>query len=274
MRYGGNPTLRPETATSLTAGFIWAPPALKRLRLEAGWFKTEFSDRIGLPASEYSDRALLDPALSPFVTFVSPASDAEDLALVEALLADPANLAPGVFPATAYGAIVDARYVNAASLIAEGADASASYRVDAWGGDLTLEGSVTYLGAYDRRITPTSATEQLVGQPHFPAKWRGRVGGFWRAGPWGAGLWAAYVGGSRDTLSDRKVGDWLTFDGRLQYELSSGFGEARDLSLSVNVQNILNEAPPFYDATRGIGYDAANANVLGRQLSFELTKRW
>ena len=38
--------------------------------------------------------------------------------------------------------------------------------------------------------------------------------------------------------------------------------------------NLANSEPPFYDASRGIGYDAANTNALGRQVSLQLVKRW
>lgn len=274
MRYGGNPDLRPETATSLTAGFVWTPPSLDGLRLEANWFRTEFRDRIGVPASEFSDRALIDPALAPFVTRVSPGSNSADLALVEGFLSDPANLLPGAFPATSYGAIVDARYVNAASLVAEGVDGAVSYRLEAWDGDLNLEGAVTWLGHYDRQITPVSAVEQLVGQPHLPARWRGRAGGYWSRETVGAGLWAVYTGGSRDGVSGDPIDDWLTFDGQVRVALTSGIGSPDDLALTLNVQNLFNQEPPFYNAQRGLGYDAANANILGRQLSLTLTKSW
>ena len=56
--------------------------------------------------------------------------------------------------------------------------------------------------------------------------------------------------------------------------LGMGLPVAKGLSLTLNVLNLLNEEPPFYDAPAGIGYDAANTNVLGRQVSLQLVKRW
>ena len=45
-------------------------------------------------------------------------------------------------------------------------------------------------------------------------------------------------------------------------------------AVSLTVQNLFDRDPPFYDAPEGIAYDAANANVLGRFISLQLTKAW
>nr|WP_246371140.1 TonB-dependent receptor [Phenylobacterium haematophilum] len=51
--------------------------------------------------------------------------------------------------------------------------------------------------------------------------------------------------------------------------------EALDgLSVALNVQNLFDSDPPFYDGPTGIGYDPANADPLGRFVSLQLTKRW
>ena len=46
------------------------------------------------------------------------------------------------------------------------------------------------------------------------------------------------------------------------------------LSLALNILNVANAAPPFYDSPNGVGFDGANTNALGRQISLQLTKRW
>ncbi|WP_336605050.1 hypothetical protein [Phenylobacterium aquaticum] len=46
------------------------------------------------------------------------------------------------------------------------------------------------------------------------------------------------------------------------------------LSVALNVQNLADTAPPFYDSPQGVGFDAANADPLGRYVSVQLTKRW
>lgn len=272
IQYGGNPNLKPETADSITAGFVWTPATLEGFRLEGGWFRTRFDDRIGNPVIQNLTNALNDPALAPFVRYVSPNTSAEDRAFVQSLLDHPGNFNPAVFPATSYAVVVDNRFVNAAGVEVEGLDLSARYRFDLGSGRALVDGTITHLLTNERTITAASPTDNLLGDPNFPARWRGRVGGQWISGPLTLGLIANYVSGGRDPIGGRGIDDWTTFDGQVRYDFPDGWGEG--LSLTFNVLNLWNSEPPFYDSTSGIGYDPANTNVFGRQLSLQLVKRW
>ena len=117
IQYGGNPDLRPETAESTTAGFVWTPAAYEGLRLEGSWFRTRFNDRIGNPIIQNLANALNDPSLAPFVRNVSPTTSADDRALVQSLLDHPGNFNPTVFPATSYGVIVDMGFYAPAQIV-------------------------------------------------------------------------------------------------------------------------------------------------------------
>lgn len=272
IQYGGNPDLDPETAESVTAGLVWTPAAAEGFRLEAGWFRTRFNDRIGNPVSENISGALTDPTLSPFVRFVNPTTDANDQALVQSLLDHPGNFNPDVFPATAYGAVVDNRFVNASRLEVEGVDVSARYAFDLGPGQVLVDGTVTRLLHYDRNLTETSPTESLVGTPNFPARWRGRIGGQWVNGPITVGLNANHVSGGHDPVGGRDIANWTTLDGQFRYDFADGWGEG--LSVTLDIINLANTEPPFYDSPAGFGYDAANTDILGRRLSLQLVKRW
>ena len=272
VQYGGNPDLTPETAESWTTGFVWSPAAFVGLRIEAGWFRTRFEDRISTPVAENLINALNDPTLAPFIRYVAPGSSAEDRAYVQSLLDHPGNYNPNVFPATAYGAVIDNRFVNAAVVKVEGLDLAVRYRFGWASGDVDLDASVTHLLANTRVSTETSPIEDLRGLANFPASWRGRFGGQWTRGPLTIGGALNHVSGGRGQNTGRGVDDWITLDGQVRYDFVSGWGEG--LSLTLNVLNLTNEEPPFYDAPAGIAYDAANTNVLGRQISLQLVKRW
>ena len=41
-----------------------------------------------------------------------------------------------------------------------------------------------------------------------------------------------------------------------------------------NVRNLFDEDPPFYNGATGDGYDAGQADPLGRVISLQLTQRW
>jgi iron complex outermembrane receptor protein len=47
-----------------------------------------------------------------------------------------------------------------------------------------------------------------------------------------------------------------------------------DSTIALVAQNLFDRAPPFYDSTAGVGYDAANSDATGRFVSLQLTKRW
>ncbi|KAK0331593.1 hypothetical protein LTR94_028320, partial [Friedmanniomyces endolithicus] len=214
VQYGGNPDLSPETAESWTAGFVWTPNAVEGLRIEGGWFRTTFEDRIATPVAENLIDALNDPTLAPFIRYVAPRTSAVDLAYVQSLLDHPGNFNPRVFPATAYGAVIDNRYVNASAVEVQGLDLSTRYRFTLGSGDLALDATVTHLLTNDRTITPASPTEDLLGSPNFPARWRGRVGAQWMLGPLTIGGAINHVSGGRDAASGRAIDDWITLDGQ------------------------------------------------------------
>ena len=46
------------------------------------------------------------------------------------------------------------------------------------------------------------------------------------------------------------------------------------LTVGLNARNVFNTAPPFYNNPLGYGFDATNADVIGRFVSLQLTKSW
>lgn len=270
---GGNPTLGPETATTWTAGFDFEPSALPALRLSASWFRTLFRDRIDRPVTQNLAGALTDPRFAPFVRLISPASSAADRQLIERLLADPATTtSQGVFPPEAYGAIVEVRNVNTGALEVEGIDLQASLGRDMAGGRLTLTANASWLLDHRQQLTPTSGWQELAGVATYPARFRGRVAADWARGGLGLGLVANRSAEARDALGATIEG-FTTFDayGRLAGDLG---GRWEGLTLALNVRNLFNQGPPFYDNALGFAFDAGAYDPIGRFVSLQLTRRW
>jgi iron complex outermembrane receptor protein len=270
---GGNPDLKPETATTWTLGGDFTPARLPGLRLSATWFDVTFKSRIDRPVLNNTLNALTDPSLASFVTRISPTTDASDLALITALLARPqTNTSQGVFPATSYGAIVQTRYVNTTGLNVEGVDVEGSYRFDLGTDRITLNANATYLMRYAQQITPTSATVERVGIANFPVRVRGRASADWTRGRLTLGAALNYISAYHDSLV-AKIGDQPTMD--LQARLSApATGPWRGVSATLSVRNAFDRAPPFYDNSSGVGYDPANADPIGRFVSLQLTREW
>jgi len=269
--YGGNPNLEPEQADTWTAGVDYRPKGIDGLRLGANWFRIAFDDRIGQPTFENILTALSGPALSPFVRLVDPGVNAEDRAAVQAILDLPTTGLRDLFPATSYGAIVDARFVNTARVEVEGLDVTGAYAFEVGAQAFDLGLTLTYLDRFDSQATPNSAVTSQLDRPNFPVGLRGRSTLGWSNGDWGASASLNYVDAYRD-LEGARIGSWTTADVQVRYAAS--IGRAKGVAIALNIQNLFDRDPPFYNAPEGIGYDAANANVLGRFISLQLTKAW
>ena len=273
IMYGGNPKLRPQTATSATAGVEYVPKALPDLKLSATYFDTSFERRIGTPALDNALTALSDPTLTDFVTRFDPATNAADLAKVTALINSPGSLAAGLFPAQAYGAIVDARYVNTAHLHVQGVDFQGAYAFPIPLGRIDLSADATYLATYTVQSTPTAPAINDVNVVGYPTSWRGRLAATWTWDPWGATAAVNYVGAHHDA-GDVGIGSWTTVDLQLRWRAPEKSGLAHGVELSLNVQNLFDQDPPFYNSPSGVGYDATTASALGRFVAMQLVKTW
>lgn len=266
---GGNPDLKPETADTFTIGFDYRPKD-KPYRFGATWFDIVFSDQIGRPALDNLTQVLLDPNLAPFVRRIDR-TVAADRDAVDALIKSPDFLLPGVLPADAFGVIVDARWLNTSAVEVRGLDLRAAYDLDVGGGGLTVEATGSWMTDYRRQITATAPTVELVDTYGFPVELRGTVSAQWVRDDLSLRGAVNHVGGYRD-LRDVRVGSWTTVDLQLGWRPSGSWGEG--LSVTASIRNLFDRDPPFYDAVTGIGFDAGQADPLGRTVSLQLTQRW
>jgi outer membrane receptor protein involved in Fe transport len=268
---GGNADLDPETAKSWTFGADFTPVNHPNLTLGATLFDTRFSNQIDRPVAQNSVAALTDPAFSPFVRLIDPSNPA-DLAAVQRLLDDPAYATPGLYPANAFGAIVDTRYVNTSTLRVRGLDLTGRYRFSSGENDFTASLNATYLIDYSQQLTPTAAKFQRVDLAGQPVDWRVRAALAWSSGPFGATAAVNYVDNYR-TAAGRTVDTWTTAD--VQVTWSPSTPPLDGVVVALSAQNLFDTDPPFAEAENGsVGYDPANADPLGRFLSLQVTKRW
>lgn len=269
---GGNLDLGPETAETWTAGLDYHPRWSSGTRLSLTAFDTDFRHRIGRPVSENIGGLFTDPRFAAYVRRVSPATNPADLAAVKAALALP--IADGSTTLTAptdYGAIVELRAVNTGQLRIRGVDVQASQELAALGGRLTLSADATRLFDYDQRLTPNAPAIDLAGVATYPAKLRGRLAADYVRGPVSGGLAVNYTGRFH-TLAGGRVADHTTLDLRLQ--LQGPAGPLKDTTVGLAVRNLFDNAPPFYDNPVGYAFDPANADIIGRFITLQLTRSW
>ncbi len=268
-RYGGNAGLQPETAETWTLGGDYEGGG--GLRLSVNLFDTRFDNRISQPVNEHLDAALTDPALAPFVRLIDPANSAADLALIRSFTDDPAYAYGSLFPPESYGAILDARWVNAAEVRVRGLDFQAS-RPFAFGDHrVTIESGASWLLDYETRLTPTAEGQSVLGRIGYPVRLRARTGAVWTWADFSAGLHWSHVSAYRDD-ADRRIEAWNTAD--LQVGWSPASGVLAGWRILGTVQNLFDQDPPFYDSPTGFGYDPGQADLLGRVVSLQLIRRW
>lgn len=266
---GGNPDLRPETADTLTLGFDFAAPG-RPFRFGANWFDIRFDDQIGRPALDNLTQVLLDPTLAPFVHRIDR-SVAADRDLVDRLINSPDYLLAGALPADAYGVVVDARWVNTASVHLQGVDANIGYDLHLAGGKLSLEASGSYMLSYERQVTPAAPAVDVVDVYGYPVDFRGTATASWRRAEWDLRFAVNHVSAYGDILG-AAIDAWTTADLTVGWRPETAWG--RGVAFTAGIRNLTDETPPFYDAITGIGFDAGQADPFGRMVSLQITKRW
>lgn len=260
---GSNPNLVPEEAESWTAGFTYRPRIMRGLSLDAAYFDIDFANRIATPGNVLA--AFRDPTGLETVFTRNPT-----LAQVQAAIASVDTVA-GSLPLSSVEAIFDGRLSNLASLRVRGIDLSAGYAFATRMGEFTLNASASGLLQYERMTVPGAAGIEALNTMFNPVDWRARLSLAWQAGDWSAGVTGIYVDSYRDNLSTptREIDSSLTFDMRAGFAL-----DARGSEISLSVQNVFDEDPPFANNPLGFAFDAQNASPVGRLFAVEIRKRW
>ena len=75
--------------------------------------------------------------------------------------------------------------------------------------------------------------------------------------------------------------EWIrgtTVDINVGYRVDGGSGWLANTQFNFGISNAFDQRPPFvnqFELTSGtLGYDPANASLLGRQVSLQVVKRW
>ena len=99
------------------------------------------------------------------------------------------------------------------------------------------------------------------------------MAGTWTRGVFSDTLDLNYLNGEHD-LEGNRIGSWTTLDFQAALRSPAQTGQLKGVVLALNVSNLLDTDPPFYDSPQGVGYDATNTSAIGRTVSVQVTKRW
>jgi len=246
---GGNPNLKPETATTWSGGIEIAPRGIPGLRATATWFDIDYKDQI--QALRGTPGILTNPLYTSFV-ILNPTA-AQVTALMNSGL--PINSAINT---SAVSFIVDGRRQNLGTSKVSGMDFGLNYAWT-WGG-FHIDGGIngTYYTKYKFEAVPGAGLTDVLGTINFPQKFRAQADLGVSSGIWRTRVTLNHLAGySNTTITPaQQVSNYDTVD------LMLGATVSKNFELVFDVRNLFNEDPPFVDITRG--YDPQSANPIPR----------
>jgi iron complex outermembrane recepter protein len=274
---GGNASLKAQRSTSYSLGLDFNSLLLPHFNGSISYFNIDFKDRIATPPVESFFDLLNEPAVAPFVTRNPSLAQVESIYNSGAQIVDDTGLG-----AAGVQALYDGRYANIAKSQEAGFQFMLNYRLKFEHGVFGANANVSYLLKNAYAASSTSPAFELLNTLYEPTKVRGRGGVSWTNRGFTAALSLNYVGSYANPLTspETTVAAWATEDLSLSYSLQGDGAPKllRDLIMTLAVQNLTNRDPPRViipaDDPFNIGYDAANASPLGRQISLSLSKRW
>ena len=273
----GNPNLGPERAKTWSGGFSFEPRTLPGLTVQANYYQIDFSGRIdaGYPGNTF---ALFSQSTAPYaelLTFNPTRQQINDAVRVGVagfgLFTFPRGLKPEDTEL-----ILDNRLRNVALTAQEGLDLYASYRIDSGDTRIDLSLAGQYIIDSTRQVTSAAPKSKVINVVFLPVDLKMRGGMALTRRNLSGGLFVNYVDSYRDpsNLTDPKVDSWIHVDLNLEYRFNSGAKPAGGTILTLNLQNLFDEDPPFIKNRLRTGFDPTNATPLGRFASLSLTHRW
>ncbi len=172
---------------------------------------------------------------------------------------------------------------NGPGATTSGIDYDLSYSFDALGGDMTLSGNATNILSYDIAAFELNGTEfspsidalgfaNLSRDGGTVSEWRGNASANYAYDNHNVRFVLRYIQGVKDDrfigTAMEEIGDFTTSN--LYYQYTMPFDE--DLTLSLSVENLTDEDPPFVQTV--LSYDPFIGNPQGRTYEIGLRKRF
>ncbi|MCW1432426.1 TonB-dependent receptor domain-containing protein [Novosphingobium sp. JCM 18896] len=277
---GGTITpLSPQKARTWSLGFDVNPPALAGLAAGLTYYSIDFKGVIGFPPiydpSFYRDFA------DKNVTYDKGAAAMQ--AYFQALTAEGATNAaatiaqlPGGNFDSVYG-VLDSRTQNLARAKTTGLDFYLRYNRETGFGGVFLDLSGSRILTFDRQSNPTAALVDVLENGMSKLRVSSSLGadvGNLRAQLTWNHLQGFKIIPSAATLNQERIGDYNVFNLFLQYKVPGESRIARDLVLSLNVDNLFDQDPPLYRGSSGSRFGVWDSFTLGRLVRLGISKKF
>jgi len=273
---GGNLSLKPETATTFSAGVDVSPTDQSKISLT--YYNINYKNQI---ASYLSDLTILQQT-NELGGLVTRCPSVACTALVNQYTTGPGAL-PILGPPLANPSVfVNGLEENLGATKTQGLDLVGSYAFQTplpgrWSMDL----SANLTTQYDVQFTPTGAYFDVLNTIGFPLRLRLRGDIGWAYGPFTTKLFVNYVNGytNTETTPVQSVSAYVTEDVDVVFNVGRVLQSAlaKDLTFTFHVTNIGNVTPPYVNipiGDGGGGYDGTAATPLGRVISVGFGKKF
>lgn len=254
-QFSGNPSLKPEKSESWTFGGVWQ--ITEGLSLTTDIWRLEQTQKIDKDLQYVVD------------TF----GNTQNSTIIE-------RFSPTVAGQLGEIRTIHGTFFNIGFQEAQGIDVNAAYRLDmADMGNLNLSLDLSHIDEFNKQVRTGTPTREFAGEYEYPEnRWTG--GADWTLGDWGTNLSLYYIGefddyAGYDPVSleshTRTVDSMLTASAQLRY---NGFDNTQ---LSLGIDNLLDEEPPYADADAEkdpYGYVSSVHNPRGRYVYGKVTYRF
>jgi iron complex outermembrane receptor protein len=282
---GGNAALKPQTGKSWSIGSDWDPSFAPGLRLSLTFWHNKLTGAITAPQAAFAVNA--EGLNSLLIIYPNGATPAQIAALVAG------KPLQTTIPNTTYFSY-NFQQRNALNLEVEGIDASVDYGFDTEYGRFTVSGIASYETKFDQQVGTGGAhfsVKNTTGfNTTFPSiKLNSRVQLDWESKfglstnvSWNhTGSYHNWSGTTIIPLTRNaqgvptgggdKVDAGDFFDLHVAYEFD-GEGMTNGLQVFVDVNNVFDKDPPFYNSNNG--YDTFSGNPIGRLTTIGVRKKW
>lgn len=273
---GGNPDLEPERAKSWTAGFEFTPKTIKGLTVSATYFDTRYSDRVAQPIAGSIAAAFVNPGFASLIDF-SP-NAATLAALISQAQFGLQNFSGSVYDPANVVALIDNRNINVGVQKIRGIDARVFWDGDIGGGNrLSLGLDASWLES-SQQLTPDLPEVELAGNLFSPPEYRFRATAGFQTGGLNLSSSVNFTGALKDErfAVPSKIGSSATIDMGASYKIIANDKGEAGLSVSITINNILNDKPELIRTTgpTDTPYDSTNFSPIGRFIAIGIRRHW
>lgn len=274
---GGNPDLQPQEATTWSLGADIDPPFIPGLRLSGTYYNISFDDLISQPPFTVPSE-FFSIFRNSFI--VNPSQDQIDAALAGSSFVVGSPCSP--MPTCVY-VLEDVRKANLGRRRLSGLDFAVNYVTETKFGSIDFNANATYELTRKQSATSTSQFIDILDDNRSRLKARSSIG-VWIGDFRAQATWSYTQGYSLDPFVpaaggfpvQKRVGDFNLFDLFFKYNVP-GEGALKDLSFTLNVNNVFDQDPPVYRAQQIVasanGF-APGLGTVGRLIQFGVSKKF